>query len=100
MAARWASLPIPIEEPVVDDGRGGYGELWVVIVYNNDVNTWDEVMSVLMVATGCTADEAYIETWEIDSLGQSVVHHGSEDECRTAAEIIATIGILVEVALE
>src|SRR5690349_5825868 len=65
------------EEPTE---RGG-GEGWIVIVYDNDKNTWDEVMDVLQRATGCTAEEAYIETWEVDNLGKSVVHHGSHEEC-------------------
>ena len=43
-----------------------------------------------------TTDEAYMETWEIDHLGKSVVHRASEAECQRAAEIIATIGIRVE----
>jgi ATP-dependent Clp protease adaptor protein ClpS len=88
-----------LERPELEelDTRTGH---WVVIVYDNDYNTWDEVMDILMKATGCTQDEAYTETWEIDRLGKSVVHHGSEDECTRAAGIIRTIGIRVEVAEE
>jgi len=79
--------------------RGG-GEGWIVIVYDNDKNTWDEVMDVLQRATGCTAEEAYIETWEVDNLGKSVVHHGGQEECERAAGIIRSIGIRVEVVEE
>ncbi|MBS1717810.1 MAG: ATP-dependent Clp protease adaptor ClpS [Armatimonadetes bacterium] len=73
---------------------------WIVRVYNNEHNTYDEVMNILMVATHCDTDEAYLETWEIDHLGSSVVHHGEEQECRRAAGIIGTIGIRVEVLEE
>ncbi len=73
---------------------------WIVRVFNNDHNTWDEVIHILMLATHCTPDEAAIETWEIDKLGSSVVHHGREDECRQAGAIIATIGIHLEVVQE
>lgn len=78
--------------------RSGGG--WVVTVYDNDFNTVDEVMAVLLIATECTPDEAYIETWEVHNLGASVVHHSSEEECRRVAAIIATIGIRVEVSEE
>lgn len=81
------------------DSDTGLGE-HVVIVYNNDHNTYDEVIDILQRATGCTLEEAWIETWEIDHLGQSVVHHGSEEECERAAGIIRTIGIYVEVRQE
>ena len=73
---------------------------WIVTVYNNEKNTWDEVMVILMLATRCDAEEAYIETWEIDNLGASVVHCGGEKECRAVAKVIATIGIRVEVGKE
>jgi ATP-dependent Clp protease adaptor protein ClpS len=73
---------------------------WIVRVHNNDKNTYDEVISILMQATGCDAQEAYLEAWEIDHLGSCVVHYGAQQECRDAAGIIATIGIRVEVAQE
>ncbi|MCB8932733.1 MAG: ATP-dependent Clp protease adaptor ClpS [Fimbriimonadaceae bacterium] len=88
-----------IEKPEVQPTDGDTkGEGWLVTVYNNDVNTYEEVMVILMVATHCSADEAYMEAWEIDHLGASVVHQADEDECRTVAEVIATIGIRVEVS--
>lgn len=74
------------------------GATWIVTVFNNDVNTYDEVMMILMAATGCSAQEAYIETWEIDHLGKAVVHQSSQDECKMAATIISEIGIDVEVS--
>ncbi len=73
---------------------------WVVLVYDNDANTFEEVIFILMLATGCTQAEAEIEAWEVHHLGKSVVHHGPEQNCRKAAEIIATIGIRVEVFKE
>lgn len=95
------ATPGLIEKPSVDDGSGsGYGDMWVVTVFNNDVNTEVEVINILMKATNCTEDEAEMETWEIDNLGKSVVHHGDRDICEEAAAIIRTIGIRVEVTAE
>lgn len=71
-------------------------EEWQVIVFNNDVNTYEEVMTVLMLATACDAEEAYIETWEVDHYGQASVHRAPEDECNRVAEVIRAIGITVE----
>lgn len=86
----------PELDEVGSEQERGFG--FIVIVYDNDVNTWDEVVTVLQRATGCTLEEAEIETWEVDNLGKSVVHHGSREECERAAGIIRTIGIRVEVA--
>lgn len=94
------AAPGIIERPQETDGSTGHGDHWVVVVFNNDTNTWDEVVDILMTATGCSLDEAEMETWEVDKLGKSVVHHGKEEECQDAAEIIRSIGIRVEVASE
>ena len=78
----------------------GTGDGYVVVVFNNDKNTYDEVMDILMRATGCTAEEAWIETWEVDHLGKSAVHHADQEECERVAAIIRTIGIQAEVRQE
>ncbi len=77
----------------------GEGE-FVVIVFDNPVNTFEEVEQILRVATGCTLREAKLETWEVHHLGKSVVHHASEEECQRVAAVIRTIGIKVEVVEE
>jgi hypothetical protein len=91
------SAPTILPNIEVNDGRKGYGG-WIVTVFNNDHNTYDEVILILMNATGCPPDEAIIETWEIDHLGKSVVHVGEETECLGVAEVIASIGLRVEVS--
>ena len=83
-----------------DETAGSYRHGYVVVVYDNEHNTFDEVMMILMLATGCDEEEAAIETWEVHHLGKSVVHHGSREECEAAAEIIAKIDIQVEVREE
>lgn len=94
------SMPGTIESPEIHVSHTGSGDNWIVTVYNNEYNTWDEVVNILMAATGCSEDEADMETWEVDNLGKSVVHHGAQDECEAAAGIIAEIGIRVEVSEE
>lgn len=76
-------------------GLGSHG--FVVIVHNNDYNTFDEVEQILIMATGCSRREAEMETWEVHNLGKSTVHQGSSEECERAASVIRTIGIHVEV---
>jgi hypothetical protein len=92
-----ASIEAPERESSV---RPEVGPAWIVTVYDNDVNTYEEVMTVLMLATCCTAEEAYIEAWEIDHYGHCVVHRADEEECKGVAEVVATIGIRVEATPE
>ncbi len=97
---RLMTSPGTIQLPELEEVVPGHDNCWIVTVYNNDYNTWDEVVHILMVATGCSEDEADMETWEVDNLGKSVVHHGAQEVCEAAAEIIGQIGIRVEVSQE
>src|SRR5438874_1830527 len=84
--------------PDVEEGGPGTGSgEHIVIVYDNDYNSFEQVTMILVRATGCSIEEAEMETWEVHNLGKSVVHHGSPEECERAASIIRTIGIHVEV---
>lgn len=92
------AVALPDQEESLESGANlqSTGE-WLVIVFDNDVNTFDEVITILQTATGCSLQEAELETWEVHHLGRSIVHHGEQDECRRAAGIIRTIGIRVAV---
>jgi ATP-dependent Clp protease adapter protein ClpS len=89
----------PVLDPV-EEAESIRTERWLVTVFDNDYNTFDEVMEILMLATGCCYDEAATETWEIHNLGKSVVHVADEDECRSVASKIREIGIEVVVSKE
>jgi ATP-dependent Clp protease adaptor protein ClpS len=93
-------MSIQLLPEILPGGPGTGDDGWIVIVYNNNHNTWEEVTNILMQATACSADEAEMETWEVDNLGKSVVHHGQQEECERAAAVIRTIGIQVEVKQE
>lgn len=99
-APDWHNTQSPVLEPELDEKLEGGGAGWAVTVFNNDVNTYQEVIAILVLATQCTVEEAYIEAWEIDHFGQSMVHRAGEAECRHAAAVISTIGIRVEVTPE
>jgi ATP-dependent Clp protease adaptor protein ClpS len=72
----------------------------MVVIYNNDTNSMDEVIEVLMRATRCDLDEAYIEMWEAHTYGKAPVHFAGRGECEEAAAIISSIGLQTEVTRE
>jgi hypothetical protein len=93
-------MPTVVERPSETHIEDSLTESWIVVVFNNETNTYDEVVMILMVATHCPLNEAEIETWEIDRLGKSVVHCAGKEECEEVASVIRQIGIKVEVFSE
>ena len=86
-------------EPEVLDTGVGAGR-WMVVIYNNDTNGFDEVIEILMRSTGCGIEEAYMETWEAHTYGKASVHFANRDECEIVAAMIATVGVKTQVTRE
>jgi ATP-dependent Clp protease adaptor protein ClpS len=92
-------MSLPTLEPIQLDHHADSGR-WMVIIFNNPTNTMEEVVEILMAATGCDAEEAYIEMWEAHTYGKASVHFDSRTECERVAEVIASIGVRTEVTPE
>lgn len=75
-------------------------ERYMVVIYNNETNSMDEVILILICATHCTAEEAYIETWEAHTFGKAQVHFAGYEDCVRAAKVIGSIGVRAEVSKE
>jgi ATP-dependent Clp protease adaptor protein ClpS len=87
-----------VEPEVIE--KGATTGRWMVVMFNNSINTFDEVIEALMRATGCYVDEAYIEAWEAHTYGRAPVHFAERNECEIVAAMIAIIGVRTEVRPE
>lgn len=72
----------------------------MVLIFNNETNSMEEVIRVLMRATGCDATEAYEEMWEAHHYGKAPVHFSTQPECERVSAIIAAIGVKTEIRPE
>lgn len=88
-----------LQSPETTDGATGRGR-WMTVIFNNESNSADEVVDVLVRATGCDEEEAFIEMWEAHTYGKAPVHFSSKEECERVAGIVASIGVKTEVAPE
>ena len=93
------SLVEPLVAPGIISDIEEAGE-YAVVIYNNDKNSFDQVIAVLMHATECDLQEATLETWEAHTFGQAKVHFAPQVECKHVARIISSIGIRTEVRRE
>lgn len=95
---------LPAERPNFDGfgtdvsrGESGTGGgPFIVIVFNDEVHSFDEVEEILIKATGCTMEKAEALAVEIDAKGRAICFSGDEEECGRVAAIIGSIGLQVE----
>jgi hypothetical protein len=69
---------------------------WIVILYNDDWHTFEDVEMILQKATGCSLEQANAIAWKVHTQGRAICFSGSKEECDRVAAIIATIRLQVE----
>ena len=70
---------------------------WTVVLYNDDVHSFDEVVLQVQQATGASEEKAYRVTLEAHTRGKSVAFSGSMEECQRVAGVLRRIRLQVEV---
>lgn len=69
---------------------------WVVILYNCDCHTFDEVISQLQLATGCSAQRAAEIAVEAHVRGRAIAFTGEFAEAERVAAVLRSIRLQVE----
>ena len=69
---------------------------WIVILYNCECHTFDDVESILQKATGCSKEKAGAIAWEVHTKGRAICFSGTQEECERVAKIIASVRLQVE----
>jgi len=69
---------------------------YVVILYNCDCHTFEQVEEQLQKAIGCTLEKAEAFAMEVHTTGRSVVFSGSDAECEKVANVLRQIRLQVE----
>ena len=70
---------------------------WQVIIFNDDVHTFDEVIVQIQKATGASLQNAFEITVEIHTQGKAICFEGALTECDRVAKILREISLSVEV---
>lgn len=71
---------------------------WRVILYNDEVHTFDEVIVQLVKATGCTAARAEELAWRVHTQGKAAVYEGTFEECFRVQGVLREIELVTEIA--
>ena len=70
---------------------------WRVILYNDNVNTRDQVVLWLQKATGCSLEVAQHVMHEAHTKGRAVCYEGEKEKCQKVAGYLRGCGLRVEV---
>ena len=84
------------ETPETTDGHLGLGS-HRVIVYNDDIHTFDDVASQVSKATGCSYERGWRHAETVHYTGRDVVYHGSAQDSEKVANVLRQIRLQVEV---
>lgn len=64
-----------------------------VVLFNDEIHTFDEVIGQIIKATGCSPVRAEALTLEVHHVGKAIVYDGDMSQC------LRVSGILEEIAL-
>jgi ATP-dependent Clp protease adapter protein ClpS len=91
---RTTEAPTRREQPATGESAGnGY----YVILYNDDVHAFDDVVRQVQKATGAATDEAFAITLQAHETGRAVCYAGPREACETVAGILREIALHVEI---
>lgn len=70
---------------------------WRVIVYNDDIHTFEEVIIQLVKATGCSTARAERHAFTIHTQGKDTVFEGEFFECFRVQGVLREIQLVTEI---
>ncbi len=88
--------PSIIEDIISLDANTTSGS-WHVVLYNCDCHSADEVVLQLIKATDYPVRRCIHIMTEAHVLGRAIAYHGTKETCVRCADILASIGLRVEV---
>ncbi len=73
------------------------GNPWQVVLFNDEVHTFDEVILQLQKAAGYSLERATELTFRVHNNGKAVVYIGTKEDCEKVAGILEQIRLTIQV---
>lgn len=100
----WGSQPGKQEKPDIDvdvlekEKEEEQEETpWRVILYDDDIHTFDEVIGQLKKALGCNHSQAEELTYKVHNEGKAEVFEGSFEDCFEVNGVLKEIQLITEI---
>ena len=70
---------------------------WRVILFDDDIHTFEEVIVQLMLATSCSADHAARVAFTVHTTGKAVCFEGSFEACFRVKNVLDEIALVTQI---
>ena len=68
-----------------------------VILFNDEVHTFEEVIGQIIKATGCDLTKAEALTWEVHNSGKAMVYEGEMRTCVRVSAVLEEIDLATQI---
>ncbi len=86
-----------VEVEVLEKEKEEVDKPWKVILFDDDIHTFDEVIHQLIKALGCSRIKAEELTYKVHFEGKAVVFEGSFEECLKINSVLQEIQLITEI---
>jgi ATP-dependent Clp protease adapter protein ClpS len=68
-----------------------------VILFNDEVHTFEEVIGQIIKATRCDVKKAEALTWEVHNAGKAMVYEGEMTRCVEVSAVLEEIELMTQI---
>jgi ATP-dependent Clp protease adaptor protein ClpS len=68
-----------------------------VILYNDEIHSFDEVIGQIIKAVRCDTTKAEALTWEVHNSGKAMVFEGVMNECLKVSHVLEEIALNTQI---
>ena len=70
---------------------------WRVILFDDDIHTFEEVIGQLIKAVGCSPSQAERHAWTVHTRGKDCVYQGDFFDCFRVQGVLREIQLVTEI---
>lgn len=97
MAPEPATPDVDVDVLVEEETEERLDTPWRVILYNDEIHSFDEVILQLIKATGCAVEQAERIAWQAHAQGKATAFEGSFEECFRVQGVLREIQLVTEI---
>jgi ATP-dependent Clp protease adapter protein ClpS len=86
----------PLEQPDLQE-EVATREPAKVILFNDDIHTFEDVIGQLIKAIRCAREKAEALAWEVHTTGKAVVYTGELPRCMEVSGILEEIDLMTQI---